>query len=404
VALGSKAVRASFKALAHLASHGTPPDRETAKKISVGLEGSLEKFNSEVIPYLSIGGTEIQFVYGANGRGKTHYLLSLEESARNQGFVTARIDCSIGGTPFQSLDATYRMIANALRPPPSMAVDQSVGVTSIIRSAFGDEAELPAEQVLRKLKIAKHLCPEVRNLALSYGQGCMSGQLTDHLAGQIEYLLLGAQGRLITISSLYKLDRSLPRPLGKLTSRNSANWLRSLLSLPHALGYPGLILLFDETERVMHSLSPSARQAQLAHIRNIVDYCALGAFNGCLILYAAADDFVDSARRDLDALAQRIEPPSLLKGNWPSSMRSVWTDLDDLTEPSTQDPTFFELLSDRIVGLGIDAGLSTARAGDLKRTLKGSAIRFANSPTSSVVREFVKKAASAVLMEVPRRG
>jgi hypothetical protein len=397
-------MRSSFKALAHLATHGTPPDRETAKKISVGLEGSLEKFNSEVIPYLSVGGTEIQFVYGANGRGKTHYLLSLEEAARNKGFVTARIDCSTGGTPFQSLEATYRMIANAMRPPPSMDLDQTVGVTSIIRSAFGDNAELPPDQVLQRLKGAKHLCPEVRNLALSYGHGWLTDQLTDRMADQLEYLLLGAQGRLITISSLYKLDRSLPKPLGKLTSRNSANWLRSLLSLPNALGYPGLILLFDETERVMHSLTASARQAQLAHIRNIVDYCALGAFNGCLILYAAADDFVDTARRDLDALAQRIEPPSLLKGNWPSSMRSVWTDLDDLTTPSTQDPAFFELLSERVVGLGVDAGLSTDSAKNLRRSLSGSATRFANSPTSSVVREFVKRAASAVLKEVPRRG
>lgn len=397
-------MRNSFKALAHLAAHGTPPDRETAQKISVGLEGSLEKFNTEVIPYLSDGGTEIQFVYGANGRGKTHYLLSLEELARNKGFVTARIDCSTGGTPFQSLEGTYRMIANALRPPPSVDLDQSIGVTSIIRSAFSDDAKLRAEQVLQRLKDAKHLCPEVRNLVLSYGRGLITDQLTDSITNQLEYLLSGAQGRLITISSLYKSDKSLAKPLGKLTSRNSANWLRSLLSLPNALGYQGLILLFDETERVMQNLSASARQTQLAHIRNIVDYCALGAFNGCLILYAAADDFVDNARTHLDALAQRIEPPSLLKGNWPSSMRSVWTDLDDLTEPSTSEPVFFELLCERVVNLGVEAGLPIERAKDLRRSLSASAVRFANSPTNSVVREFVKGTASAVLKEVPRRG
>ena len=402
--MGSTAMRSSRKALAHLASHGTPPDRETAKKISVGLEDSLEQFNKEVIPYLTIGGTEIQFVYGANGRGKTHYLLSLEEMARNKGFVTARIDCSIGGTPFQSLEATYRMIANALRPPPATELDQTIGVSSIIRSALGDSTEQPVDQILSRLQNAKYLCPEVRNLALTYGQGFVKDQFTDRMADQIEYLLSGAQGRLITISSLYKMDKSLPRPLGRLTSRNSANWLRSLLSLPHALGYPGLILLFDETERVMHSLSASARQAQLAHIRNIVDYCALGAFNGCLILYAAADDFVESARRDLDALAQRIEPPSLLNGEWPSSIRSVWTDLDDLTTPSTNDPRFFELLSDRIVDLGVEAGLSTQGVRALKPALSRSAVRAANSPTSSVVREFVKNAASLVLTEVPRNG
>ena len=58
--------------LAHLAAHGTPPDAHTAQRMSVGLEATLARFDSEVFPYLAAGGTEVQFVYGANGRGKTH--------------------------------------------------------------------------------------------------------------------------------------------------------------------------------------------------------------------------------------------------------------------------------------------------------------------------------------------
>src|SRR4051812_24918313 len=93
--------------LAHLAEQGTPPDRETARAISVGLDETVSRIGAEVFPYLEQGGSEIQFVFGANGRGKTHYLMTLEELGREQGFVTCRVDCPVGSSPFQSLRATY---------------------------------------------------------------------------------------------------------------------------------------------------------------------------------------------------------------------------------------------------------------------------------------------------------
>lgn len=390
--------------LAHLASNGTPPDRETARHMSVGLEATLGRFDSEVFPYLASGGSEIQFVYGANGRGKTHYLLSVEDVARSRGFATAWIDCPIGASPFSSLRSTFEMIASSVRPPPVGEGDKSVGLPALIRSAFSPDQGRSAAEVISRLKSARHLYPEFRNLALAYGRGWEEDGLTDSVRDDLESLLLGSQTRSVTISSLYKSDKNLPRPMGRITERNAANWLHSLLSLPAVLGFPGVIILFDETERAFHNMSAAAVQLQLAHLRNIVDYCALGAFGGCLILYAAAEDFIDLAKSNLDALAQRIEPPALLEGRFPSSIRSVWTDLDDLTSPQTADVAFFSALSDRIITLGLESGLSSAAAGRLGKSLSKEAGKFAASPTSAIVREFVKFTANAVLSEVAHRG
>jgi hypothetical protein len=170
--------------------------------------------------------------------------------------------------------------------------------------------------------------------------------------------------------------------------------------MPAALGYKGMVVLFDETERVLHKLSAFQRRSQLANIRNLVDYCALSALSGCMILYAAAEDFVDTARRDLDALAQRIEPPSLLKDQSPSSIRSVWTDLEDLTSPQTHDPIFFEGLGVKMIQIGLEAGLVSQNTRPVLSRLAVEARRHASSPASSTVREFVKLAASTVLTEV----
>lgn len=390
--------------LAHLAAHGTPPDPQTAQQMSVGLEATLARFDSEIFPYLAAGGTEVQFVYGANGRGKTHYLLAVEAAARSKGFVTARIDCPIGASPFGSLRTTFEMVATSLAAPSGLDADAEVGVTSIIRAALADGAVYSAAEVVAGIKASKYLCPEFRNLVLAYGRGCRDDSLTPSVRDDLEALLAGSQTRSVTVGSLYKADKTLPRPLGRITTRNAANWLRSLLSLPFALGYPGVVIMFDETERAFHRLTARALQEQLAHLRNIVDYCALGAFGGCLIMYAAAEDFIDLSRQHLDALAQRIEPPTLLKGQFPSSIRSVWTDLDDLTDPQTSDQAFFLALADRIVNIGVESGLNDANARRIGAALAKDSAKFAASPTSAIVREFVKRTATAVLLEVKGRG
>ncbi len=364
----------------------------------------MERFDSEVFPYLGAGGTEIQFVYGANGRGKTHYLLSVEEAARRRGFVTARIDCPTGASPFSSLRSTFEMIATSLQPPPDVDLNGTIGLPAIIKGAFSADRQYLPAAVVAGLKAAKDISPEFRNLVIAYGLGCQGDTLSTKMAEDLESLLIGSSTRSVTIGALLKADKNLPKPLGRITSRNAANWLRSLLSLPAALGYPGVVIMFDETERAFHQLRPAVLQTQLAHLRNIVDYCAMGAFGGCLILYAAAEDFVDLARKHLEALAQRIEPPTLLSGDFPSSIRSVWTDLDDITSPHTNEPDFFKALAEKILQLGAELGMTESVAGRLRPTLAADAARFASSPTSSIVREFVKKTATAVLLEVRRHG
>lgn len=386
--------------LAHLATYGTPPDRATASRITVGLDDTLGRIEKEVFPYLKAGGSELQFVFGANGRGKTHYLLTLEERARRAGFVTARIDCSSAGSPFASMRLTYEMVATSLSAPSASGEEGVVGLPAMIQAAVEGKTGTEVDRSLRALRASRQLSPDFRNLVIGYAHGWHQESLTDRLADQLEALLMGSSTRAVTVSELYKANPDLPRPIGKLTNRSAPVWLRSLLSLPGALGFRGVVVMFDETERVLHKLTPHQRRSQLANIRNLVDYCALSALAGCMILYAAAEDFVETARKDLDALAQRIEPPSLLKDQSPSSIRSVWTDLDDLTNPQTHDPKFFESLGSRVIGIGIDAGLAQQKASAIFTRISIEARRQSRSPTSSTVRDFVKLAATTVLTEV----
>lgn len=392
--------------LAHLATVGTPPNRETAERISVGLDEMLTRFDNEIFPFLAAGGSEIKFVFGANGRGKTHFLLAVQELARKYGFVTARIECPQGQSPFASLRATYQMIAESLSclEKSTSRGAPAEGVASVIANRFSEVSASEAAVIVKNLKASKHLAPGFRNLAIAYGQGTSGKSLTPLTRAALEALLLASSTYPVAVGELYRTEKGLPKPLGKLGTRNAGLWIRSLLSLPRALGYPGVVVMFDETERAFHGASYWEAQQQLANLRNLVDYCALGTLSGSMILYSASEDFLDFARERLDALAQRIEPAPLQQGAKGRNQRAIWADLDDLTEPNTTDPSFFRLLAEKMVGLSADLKLPPDRMTRASKRIFSLAEAAGKSLARGNVRNFVKAAAATVLLETRTRG
>lgn len=394
--------------LAHLATVGTPPDAPSALEMAVGLDGYTDHLSRETLPFLTGGGCELQFVYGQYGRGKTHFLQTIRELARCHGFVTAYVDCRMGQSPFKSLQETYRMIAQAMTAPEENQDSRyTKGVAGVIRQAL-----LLTDNVSNQLHAVRAhpgLVSDYRNLVYAFANNAASGETHLNLGEALTSLLNADSGYAVRVGSLYRDHPHLPRPIGKIGRRNAAAWLRSLLSLPWALGYPGLILLFDETERG-HSFSSRmsvAQQLHLANLRNFVDHMAVGAFQGVSIHYAVVEDFIELARERLEALSQRIErvrvdvidSDGILIGN----PRAVWVSLDELTQPSPQDTSFFLQLGAKIIDIGCQAGLSEERIPPLKEQFSSEAPAFAESIFEGAVREYVKLAAASVAREVVRR-
>ena len=389
--------------LAHLAELGTPPDNGAAVlRVSAGLRESLERIESETLPFIAAGGGEIQFVFGPYGRGKTHFLKAVAEWAGDRGCVTAYVDCQ---RPFESLVETYRAIAGAMMPPGTHKFFATSGIARTIEARFTGLNTSEQQAVIASLKGDRALSAEFRNLAVSYCTEAVAGGGDEDLADQLEALLASTATFRVTLGALYRTHRQLPRPLGKLTKRNAAMWLRSMLSLPQVLGYNGLIVLFDETEASLRSSRTSylsrRQQLHLAHIRTFVDHMATGAFRGCAIYYAVTEEFIEIAERNLGALSQRIERVRLPELDGTSNPRAVWVDIDELTSPSPQDPDFYADLSDRIIDIGLAAGLSSSDAAGVKHSLSDIGSQFAGYITEGRVREFVKQAAGLVAAKVP---
>ncbi|MCY4559417.1 MAG: DUF2791 family P-loop domain-containing protein [Chloroflexi bacterium] len=394
---------APLELLAHLAAMGTPPDDGTAVlRVSAGLQRSLERVERETLPFIAAGGGEIQFVFGPYGRGKTHFLKALAQWASERGCVTAYVDCQ---RPFESLVETYRAIASGMVPPGRHNFFATTGITRTIEACFTGLDATGQRMVIERLKADQALSPDFRNLVVAYCTEGVAGSGDEDLVDELEALLASTPTFRVTLGKLYRRHPSLPRPLGKLARRNAAVWLRSLLSLPQVLGYNGLVVLFDETEASLRSrrtpILSRRQQAHLAHIRTFVDHMAIGAFRGCAIYYAVTEEFIEIAGRNLEALSQRIERVRMPELDGAPNQRAVWVNIDELTNPSPQDPLFYSDLGNRIIDIGREAGLRSSDVRDASELLADVGEEYANSITEGRVRDFVKEAAALVAENVP---
>ena len=353
-------------------------------RISAGLSEWLARTERETFPFIASGGGDLQFIFGSYGRGKTHYLKAVLQRARKQGFVTAYVNCDSGRSPFQSLEETYRAIASSMAPPD----DGPNGVGATVEAMYVAHDTAERRKLVERIKSNKALVLEFRNLVRAYADA-VADDSDEDLADRLKALLSATPIYRVTLGELYREYRCLRllKPLGKLAKRNAAAWLRALLSLPHVLGYPGLIVAFDETEMAVRSAGGVAQRTHLAHIRNFIDHMATGAFRGCAVYYAIAEEF-----NELEALSQRIRRE--LPGR--RNPRAVWADLDELTSPRAHELAFFQELSGRIVDIGREGGLPESTCERLTPRLRELAETAVDNIADGAVREYAKGVAAMV--------
>ena len=215
---------AHLEALAHLAEMGTPPDDgATVLDVSAGLRESLERLERETLPFVAGGGSEIQFVFGPYGRGKTHFLKAVSEWVRQRGFVTAYVDCMDGQSPFMSLIETYRAIAARMTPPETHEFFGTTGIAQVVEAQFTDRDPAGQRTLITHLKADKALSPDFRNLVLAYCTECVVDGTDEYLADTLKALLAHIPTYRVTLGTLYRKYPHLPRPLGK---RNLSTTLR----------------------------------------------------------------------------------------------------------------------------------------------------------------------------------
>jgi hypothetical protein len=377
--------------LRQLAANGTISDPEVALEISVGLERFCGMWTDEILPFIASGGSELRFVEGAYGRGKTHILRVLSKLAGERGFLTCFTGCDPDSQPFESLETTYQVIAKNLSL--HNGGEPIVGLPRIL--------EQLDREGLDSLRNSYNVVAPLRNLCRAYHWLLNDESVAIQTKADLRELLLGNKAYRVLFSELFRRTPNLPRPITKLGKRNAGQWVRSLLSIPRQLGFKGLVVFFDETGADLHIRRSSAktRQTHMANLRNLVDHMAVGGLPGCAIVYGVTHDLLELAAEDYPALAQRIERTDQLD-MWEQrapNPRAVWTPLDELTDPTPPDRAFFDALGEKLVALAKEAGVKSKTKDASDKIVRQAVESMEGSAQGDSIRQFVKEVASKLM-------
>lgn len=350
-----------------LGSTGTPPEFGI-ESYTVGLDSYTKPLEEEYLNgILKFNLSSFKLITGNYGGGKTHFLYVMRDLAFKHNYCVAYVSLNPTECPFDRLELVYKGIAANLTAPQPGAItglDAEKGIESVLRRWYKDRrAEAGRVDNLRSYLDE---LPSTESTSFHNAvRGAFSSLLAEdsHGFSEITQWLKGEE--------VHKDVRSQHRISERIDKATAFRMLRSLIQWVHAIGFSGLVLLFDEAERGMSISSSRDKRRALDNLRQLVDECGNSRLPGAMFLYAVPDEnlLLEGSGGVYEALKQRL--------------RSVFTEMNpvgvkiDLEKLGIEPTDFLTALGARLAGLfeaAYDAKLDPARRDGVVRTLAELAV------------------------------
>ena len=293
-----------------LGASGTPPNRGV-QHFNVGNGSLVEALDTYYFSsYLQDGGAAFKMVVGDYGSGKSHFLYLLRDIAWERGFAVAKVDLSPTETPYNDQKLVYGAVARNLILHEGEGVSDESGLPRFLEGTLARIlGEEPGPEALAHpnyrglvdtLEATPVDSPVYRAAVLAYFDALVHGQ-EERLAPLSRWLLAED-----TTPDDTKVLRGLG-VTGKITRTNAFRVLRSLTQIVRALSYSGLLLLFDEVDR-MSSIGGKAEKLATDTLREVIDRCR-DDLPGAMFVYAVPPPFISDVVPRYPALQQRLRTP-----------------------------------------------------------------------------------------------
>lgn len=247
------------------------------------------------------GGSQVRFLRGAYGTGKSFMIRYLGETALSQNYIVANIPIHTG-FGFSKLEDIYVNIMNNL----SCRFDGGGG--SSFESIFDQWLiDLKKQGDMHKAtKDIYEVITEVKDYNSSF-----SNVLLIYIRAKInnEFDLAN------TAAAWIKGDRNMAHQLkkqlkvkGSIGRENAMDVFRAFVKLIHSIGYKGLVITFDEAEFIMHQ-RVDIRAKAYGNLRQLMDLSGAGELDYCGFIFAGTPEFFDHEEKGVksyQALHQRI--------------------------------------------------------------------------------------------------
>lgn len=321
-----------------LGESGIPPTRGL-EAYSVGIDSLLATLENEYLRgYLRDGGSSFKLVVGEYGSGKSHFLYRLRDKAWDNGYVVSRTELSPKECPYDNQLKVYQAVVSSLIfHDADESVEDTQGIEAFLENHFYNALktlgidspvtslglDLRAKLWLDTILRFKVESPSYRHAVYFYLQA-----VAEENEAHKRVISAWLRGETIALrdvrqfSITERMDRSV-----------AFKMLRSLAQLIHELGYAGLVLLFDEGDRMVSIGSSRTEKVACDNLREVIDRCAGESLPATLFVYAVPPYFVTNIAPQYEALSQRISSKVKFSRKNPFS---VQISLDQLDYPGEQ--------------------------------------------------------------------
>ncbi len=294
-----------------LGSFGTPPSRGI-QHFNVGNRSLLDALDEYYFSsYLQDGGAAYKMVVGDYGSGKSHFLYCLRDVAWARNFAVAKVDLSPVETPYNDQKKVYEAVAsNLIWHETEEAISDETGLLRFLEGTLTRivGGNLSLETLTNPLYRGLVDTLEMTPVDSPAYQAAVLATFDALVREQEERL--GALTRWLMGESTSPADTKILREVGvtgKINKPNAFRMLRSLCQVIRALSYSGLILLFDEVDR-MASVGGRAEKLATDTLREVIDRTRED-LPGAMFVYAVPPQFINDVVPKYPALQQRVRAP-----------------------------------------------------------------------------------------------
>lgn len=299
-----------------LGSSGTPPSRGV-QYFNVGNQSLLNALDQYYLSsYLQDGGATFKMVVGDYGSGKSHFLYCLRDIAWTRGFAVSKVDLSPVETPYNDQKLVYAAVArNVIWHEAENEISDERGLIRFLEGTLRKIVLGEDTTAAFTLDLLTH--PNYRGLIETIEASFIDSQAYKNaVIGYFDALIRAQDERLESLSRWLSGGTTSPEDTkilrevgvtGKITKPNAFRMLRSLAQTMSALSYSGLILLFDEVDR-MASIGGKAEKLATDNLREVIDRCR-DELPGAMFVYAVPPQFIQDIVPRYPALQQRVRAP-----------------------------------------------------------------------------------------------
>lgn len=277
---------------------------------TVGLDEYLNSLKDEYFDRILKISSTVKLIVGTYGGGKSHFLYSVRNLAWKENFAVSYVSLHENESPFHQIDSVYKAIAKSLSRPmrlEELLKGKEAGIESFLKYWYDAKRQEFESKGFSGNELDDTLIEYSRQIqsfdSTSFTNAIRNAFVTLHEKRDDDFtelvLWLKGEGYDAQFKSKYNIFQ-------KVEKQTAFSLIRSLVGFITAIGFNGLVLLFDEAEKIP---SLNSKQADLlaSNLREFIDETKQTRLAHLFMLYAVPDEgFLQRRGQTYEALKQRF--------------------------------------------------------------------------------------------------